>query len=61
MVTCCVLFEVRTEFLNIIYTSFGFKGLNRGFISLNSVKQLIFLMVTCCVIFEVRTEFLNII
>jgi hypothetical protein len=27
MVTCGVLFEVRTEFLNIIYTSFGFKGL----------------------------------
>jgi hypothetical protein len=25
MVTGCVLFEVRTEFLNIIYTSFGFK------------------------------------
>jgi hypothetical protein len=28
MVKCGVLFEVRTEFLNIIYTSFGFKGLN---------------------------------
>jgi hypothetical protein len=27
MVTGCVLFEVRTEFLNIIFTSFGFKGL----------------------------------
>jgi hypothetical protein len=27
MVKCGVLFEVRTEFLNIIYTSFGFKGL----------------------------------
>jgi hypothetical protein len=27
MVMCGVLFEVRTEFLNIIYTSFGFKGL----------------------------------
>jgi hypothetical protein len=25
MVKCGVLFEVRTEFLNIIYTSFGFK------------------------------------
>jgi hypothetical protein len=23
-----VFFEVQTEFLNIIYTSFGFKGLN---------------------------------
>jgi hypothetical protein len=22
----CVLFDVRTEFLNIIYTSFGLKG-----------------------------------
>jgi hypothetical protein len=27
MVKCGVLFEVRTEFLNIIYTSFVFKGL----------------------------------
>jgi hypothetical protein len=27
MVKCGVLFEVRTEFLNTIYTSFGFKGL----------------------------------
>jgi hypothetical protein len=28
---CGVLFEVRTEFLNIIQTSFGFKGLNSIF------------------------------
>jgi hypothetical protein len=28
MVKCCVLFEVRTEFLNNIKTIFGFKGLN---------------------------------
>jgi hypothetical protein len=27
MVKSCVLFEVRTEFLNVIYTSFGFRGL----------------------------------
>jgi hypothetical protein len=27
MVKCGVLFEVRTGFLNNIYTSFGFKGL----------------------------------
>jgi hypothetical protein len=54
MVKCGVLFEVRTEFLNNIQTSFGFKGLN-----LNSVNQLIFVMVKCCVLFEVRTEFLN--
>jgi hypothetical protein len=26
MVKCCVLFEVRAEFLNIIYISFGLKG-----------------------------------
>jgi hypothetical protein len=26
-VKCCVFSEVRTEFLNIILTSFGFKGL----------------------------------
>jgi hypothetical protein len=54
MVTDCVLFEVRTEFLSIINTSFGFKGLN-----LNSVNQLILVMVKCGVLFEVRTEFLN--
>jgi hypothetical protein len=30
MVKCGVLFEVRTEFLNIIYTIFGFKGLKVG-------------------------------
>jgi hypothetical protein len=56
MVRCGVLFEVRTEFLIIIYTSFGFKGLN-----LNSINQLIFIMVKCGVLFEVRTEFLIII
>jgi hypothetical protein len=56
MVKYTVLFEVRTEFLNIIYTSFGFKGLN-----LNSINQLTFVMVKCGVLFEVRTEFLNVI
>jgi hypothetical protein len=61
MVKRGVLFEVGTEFLNIIQTSFGFKGLNRGFISFNSVNQLIFVMVKCDVLFEVWTEFLNII
>jgi hypothetical protein len=57
MVKCGVLFEVRTEFLNVIYTSFGFKGV----IYLNSINQLIFVMVKCCVLFEVRAGFLNII
>jgi hypothetical protein len=47
MVKCGVLFEVRAEFLNNIYTSFVFKGLN-----LNSVNQLIFVMVKCGVLFE---------
>jgi hypothetical protein len=54
MVKCCVLFVVRTEFLNNIQTSLGFRGLN-----LNSINQLIFVMVKCCVLFEVRTGFLN--
>jgi hypothetical protein len=54
MVKCGVLFEVWTEFLNNIETSFGFKGLN-----LNTVNQLISLMVKCGVLFEVQTEFLN--
>jgi hypothetical protein len=57
MVKCGVLFEVRTGFLNVIYMSFGCKGI----ISLNSVNQLIFVMVRCGVLFEVRTEFLNVI
>jgi hypothetical protein len=26
IVKCCVLFEVQTEFLNTVQTSFGFKG-----------------------------------
>jgi hypothetical protein len=52
MVKCGVLFEVRTEFLNIIQESFGFRALN-------SVNQLIFVMVMCGVLFEVRTRFLN--
>jgi hypothetical protein len=30
MVKCCVLFEVRTEFLNIIKARIGFKELNVG-------------------------------
>jgi hypothetical protein len=51
MVKCGVLFEVRTEFLNNIQTSFVFKGV--------SVNQSIFVMVKCGVLFEVRTEFLN--
>jgi hypothetical protein len=54
MVKCGVFFEVRIEFLNIIYTSFVFKGLN-----LNSVNQLIFVMLKCGGFFEVRTELLN--
>jgi uncharacterized protein (UPF0297 family) len=49
MVKRGVLFEVRTEVLNNIYTSFVFKGLN-------SVNQLIFVMVKCGVLFEVRAE-----
>jgi hypothetical protein len=54
MVKCGVPFEVRTEFLNNIQTSFDFKGLN-----LNSVNQLIFVMVKGYVLFDVRTGFLN--
>jgi hypothetical protein len=29
MVMGCVFFEVRTEYLDIINTSFGFEGLNK--------------------------------
>jgi hypothetical protein len=52
MVKFGVLSEVRTEFLNNIWTSFVFKVLN-------SVNQLIVVMVKFGVLFEVRTEFLN--
>jgi hypothetical protein len=31
MVKCDVLFEVRTEFLDAIRKSFGFKGINEEF------------------------------
>jgi hypothetical protein len=30
MIKCCVLFEVRTEFLNIINAGVGFIGINVG-------------------------------
>jgi hypothetical protein len=33
MVKCGVLFEVRTEFLNIILMKFGFEGFNNRLIS----------------------------
>jgi hypothetical protein len=39
MVKYGVLFEVRTGFLNIIYTSFGFKGLNGDYF-LNQHQQI---------------------
>jgi hypothetical protein len=37
MVKCGVLFEVRTEILNIIYTTFNFKELNNRSITTKSV------------------------
>jgi hypothetical protein len=54
MVKCGILFEVRFEVSNNIYTSFVFKDLN-----LNRIKPLIFLIVKCDVLIEVRSEFLN--
>jgi hypothetical protein len=39
MVKCGVLFEVRTDFLNIIKTSFGFKGLTQAFLVLENVAN----------------------
>jgi hypothetical protein len=54
MVKSGVLFELRTEFLNKMLTSFFLKGLN-----LNNINQLIFVMVKRGVLFEVRTESLN--
>jgi hypothetical protein len=72
-----VLFEVRTEFLNIIQTNFKNDALSlslslslplslslsrgSGFTVLYSVNHLIFVMVKCGVLFEVRTGFLNVI
>jgi hypothetical protein len=44
MVKCGVYFAVRTEFLNIIWTSFGFKGLRTmRFLVIHSVFQIYFL------------------
>jgi hypothetical protein len=40
MVTGCVLFEVRTEFWNIIYTSFGFEVLEATVIKGGSTDNL---------------------
>jgi hypothetical protein len=41
MVKCGVLFEVRTEFLNNIYTSFGFQALKGTLIKLQIGKALL--------------------
>jgi hypothetical protein len=39
MVKCGVFFAVRTEFLNIIWTSFGFKGLCVSFFCVKFVHS----------------------
>jgi hypothetical protein len=39
MVKCGVLFEVRTDFLNKIWTSFLFKGLIRRYVNLFNEKR----------------------
>jgi hypothetical protein len=44
MVKYGVLFEVRTEFLNNIWTSFGFKGLSYSDVTLPEVRQWYFLL-----------------
>jgi hypothetical protein len=41
MVKCGVLFEVRTEFLNIIYTSFCFTGLKGCSMSVTLLRLVI--------------------
>jgi hypothetical protein len=72
LVACCsITSELVGSFeavYHLLYQSvtihFVFMDLARfsvqtGIISLNSIKQLIFVMVKCGVLFEVRTEFLN--
>jgi hypothetical protein len=39
MVKCGVLFEVRTDFLSIIKTSFGFKRLTQAFLALENAAN----------------------
>jgi hypothetical protein len=39
MVKCGVVFEVRTEFLNIILTSFVFNELDQGFLQFSIVLE----------------------
>jgi hypothetical protein len=76
MVKCGVLFEVRTEYLDIIQTRFGFKELIcilttqriYGFYMTSRKTAIIFLnslnqlifVMVTCAFFEVRTECLNI-
>jgi hypothetical protein len=57
-------FEQMWNFAQCTFVNYVFWShyvLNRGFISLNSVNQLIVVMVKCGVLFEVRAEYLNII
>jgi hypothetical protein len=53
MVKCGVFFAVRTEFFNIIYTRFGFKGLNR-FVADSS--KLVLARVTTCICYVVEEQ-----
>jgi hypothetical protein len=52
MVKYGVLFEVRTEFLNIIQTSFGFKELNYVKVSLSVWTTGVILLISSCVKLE---------
>jgi hypothetical protein len=52
MVKCCVFFAVRTEFLYIIQTSFGFKGL-----IILTMKITVFWDVAPCSLVEVDRRF----
>jgi hypothetical protein len=56
---CNICFNNQWSFILFLWISYD--SHSKEFISLNSIKQLIFVMVKCGVLFEVRTEFLNII
>jgi hypothetical protein len=47
--------------MHFVFMGFVRCSVETAIISLNGVKQLIFVMVKCGVLFEVRTEILNII
>jgi hypothetical protein len=58
---CTICFNISLFYLQSVFTRMSFTRVweYTAIISLNWIKNLIFVMVKCGVLFEVRTEFLN--